>query len=239
MDNQNQTESKNRLCVVFRWLLFLPAAFLIANVVNLFLGLLVTFWDSVSAFVFSFVFVFSAGWLVPAQNTKVAIVLFLIITLLVILSFIPIPGVVGFSESLRPGQLAITVSHILGALYAMFLIPAFTIRGATVERLWKQTTVLGTILMLFGGILSIVGFIIIITCQTRQELTNLLLQLEGFIIIITCQPWVTFFTGIIVLGIGIITKLFPYVHLFLRAQKAKKNAPHLIQELKEQSPKDG
>jgi hypothetical protein len=178
---------------------------------------LVTFWDSVSAFVFSFVFVFSAGWLVPAQNTKVAIVLFLIITLLVILSFIPIPGVVGFSESLMPGQLAITVSHILGALYAMFLIPAFTIRGATVERLWKQITVLGTILMLFGGILSIVGFIIIITCQT----------------------WTTFFTGIIVLGIGIITKLFPYVHLFLRAQKAKKNAPHLIQELKEQSPKDG
>jgi len=221
MDNQNQPEIKNKPTAL-RWLIFLPAAVLIAFVVNLLLGLLLikigfqnqTFLDGVSAFVFSFSFVFSAGMLAPAKHTKVATILFVIIILLAILSFIlAILGVEVFAERTMPGRLSIPVSQILGALYAMFLVPPFAIRGTTLERLRKEIVALGTTVMVFGGILSIVGLIIGITVRT----------------------WATFFIGVIVLGMGIVTELFPYIHLFLRVQKAKKMAPYLIQELKEQS----
>lgn len=210
MDNQNQTEIKNKPSA-FRWLIFLPAAVLIATAVNLLVGLLLikigfqnqTFLDSVSAFVFSFLFVFSAGILTPAKHTKVATIFFVIIILLAILSFIlAILGVAVFAERTMPSRLSVSALQILGALYAMFLVPPFTIRGTTLERLWKETVALGTIVMLFGGILSIVGLII------------------G----ITVRAWATFFIGIIVLGMGIVTELFPYIHLFLRVQKAKRMA---------------
>jgi len=210
---ENQIEIKNRPSV-FRWLIFLPAAFLIATVVNLILGLLLikigfqnqTFLDSLSAFVFSFLFVFSAGLLAPAKNTKIATILFVIITLLAILSFIlSILGVKVFVERAMPSQLSIPIFQILGALYALFLIPSFTIRGTTLERLWKEIITLGIIVMLFGGILAVVGLIIGITVRT----------------------WTTFFIGVIVLGVGIVTELFPYIHLLLRIQKAKKDGPTL------------
>jgi len=221
MDNQNQTEIKNKSSA-FRWLIFLPAAILIATVVNLLLGLLLikigfqnqTFLDVVSAFVFSFLFVFSAGMLAPAKHTKVATILFVIITVLAILSFIlAILGVKVFAERTMPGRLSIPVLQILGALYAMFLVPPFTIRGTTLERLWKEIVALGINVMVFGGMLSIVGLFIGIIVRT----------------------WATFFIGVIVLVMGIVTELFPYIHLFLRVRKVKKMAPYLIQELKEKS----
>jgi 4-amino-4-deoxy-L-arabinose transferase-like glycosyltransferase len=208
MDNQNQTEIKNKPNA-FRWLIFLPAAVLIAIVINLLLGLLLikigfqnqTLLDGVSAFVFSFLFVFSVGMLAPTKQTKVATILFMIIILLAILSFIlAILGVEVFAERTMPSRLSIPVLQILGALYAVFLVPPFTIRGTTLERLWKEIVALGITVMIFGGILSIVGLIIGITVRT----------------------WATFFIGIIVLGMGIVTELFPYIHLFLRFQKAKR-----------------
>jgi hypothetical protein len=208
MDNQNQTEIKNKPNI-FRWLIFLPSAVLIAIVVNLLLGLLLikigfqnqTLLDGVSAFIFSFLFVFSVGMLAPTKQTKVATILFVIIILLAILSFIlAILGVEVFAERTMPSRLSIPLLQILGALYAVFLVPPFTIRGTTLERLWKEIVALGITVMIFGGILSIVGLIIGITVRT----------------------WATFFIGIIVLGMGIVTELFPYIHLFLRFQKAKK-----------------
>jgi hypothetical protein len=222
---ENQTEIKNKPSA-FRWLIFLPAAVLIATAVNLLLGLLLivigfqnqTFLDGVSAFVFSFLFVFSAGILAPAKHTKVATIFSVIITLLAILSFIlAILGVEVFAERTMPGRLSIPVLQILGALYAMFLVPLFTIRGTTLEQLWREIVALGTTVMVFGGILSIVGLIIGITVRI----------------------WTTFFIGFIVLGMGIVTELFPYIHLFLRFQKTKKITPHFIQELlKEQSKRE-
>jgi uncharacterized protein YacL len=141
-----------------------------------------------------------------------------IITLLAILSFIlAILGVEVFAERTMPGRLSIPVLQILGALYAMFLVPLFTIRGTTLEQLWREIVALGTTVMVFGGILSIVGLIIGITVRI----------------------WTTFFIGFIVLGMGIVTELFPYIHLFLRFQKTKKMTPHFIQELlKEQSKRE-
>ena len=204
MDNQNQPEIKNKPSV-FRWLIFLPVAILIAIVVNLLLGLLLikigfqnqTFLDSVSAFVFSFLFVFSAGMLAPAKHTKVATILFVIITLLAILSFIlAILGVEVFAERTMPGRLSIPVLQILGVLYAMFLVPCFTTRGTTLERLWREIIALGTTVVVFGAILLIVGLIV------------------GII----AGSWTTLSVGVVVLGIGTITWLFPYIHLFLRVK---------------------
>ena len=221
MDNRKQTESKNKPSV-FRWLIFLPAAVLITVIVNLLLGLLLIkigfqnqiFLDGVSAFVFSFLFVFSAGILAPAKHTKIATTLFVTIVLLAILSFILATlGVEVFAERTMPDRLSIPIFQILGALYAIFLIPPFTICGTTLDQLWREIVALGTIVVVFGGMLSIVGLIVGITTRT----------------------WATFFIGVIVLGIGTVTEVFPYIHLFLRAQKVKKMAPHLIQELKEQS----
>lgn len=204
MDNQNQTSVKNKTSI-FRWLIFLPVAILIAIVVNLLLGLLLikigfqnqTFLDGVSAFVFSFLFVFSAGVLAPTKRDKVILILFGIIVFLAILSFIlAILGVEVFTERTMPDRLSIPVLQILGALYAMFLVPCFTTRGTTLERLWREIIALGTTVVVFGAILLIVGLIV------------------GII----AGSWTTLSVGVVVLGIGTITWIFPYIHLFLRVK---------------------
>lgn len=203
--NQNQTTVKNKTGI-FRWLIFLPLAILIAVVVNLLLGLILvgvgfhnqTFLDGVSAFVVTFLFVFSAGVLAPTKRDKVTLILFGIIVFLAILSFIlAILGVEVFTERTMPDRLSIPVLQILGALYAMFLVPCFTTRGITLERLWREIIALGTTVVIFGGILLIVGIIV------------------GII----AGSWTTLSVGVVVLGIGTITWLFPYIHLFLRVKR--------------------
>lgn len=212
---------KNQICVphVFHWLIFLPVAVLIAIVINLLSGLLLimigfqnqTFLDGVAAFIFCFMFVFSAGMLAPSKHTKVATILFVIIALLAILSFVLAAlGVEVFAERAMPDRLSIPVFQFLGALYAVFFVPPFSIRGTTLEQPWKDIIALGTTVMIFGGILAIVGLIIGINTQT----------------------WATFFIGAVVLSIGIVTELFPYIHLFLRVRKAKNMASDLFQEYK-------
>lgn len=202
MDNQNQTSVKNKTGI-FRWLIFLPLAILIAVVVNLLLGLILigvgfqnqTFLDGMGAFVGTFLFVFSAGVLAPTKRDKVTLILFGIIVFLAILSFIlTILGVEVFAERTMPNSLSIPVLQILGALYAVFLVPCFTTRGTTLERLWREIIALGTTVIVFGAILLIVGLVV------------------GII----AGSWTTLFVGVVVLGIGTITWLFPYIHLFLR-----------------------
>lgn len=212
---------KNKMSI-FRWLVFLPLAVLVAIIINLLLGLILirvgfqnqTFLDGVSAFVFSFLFVFSAGFFAPSKHSRVAIILFGIIVFLAILSFILATlGVEVFTERAMPSRLSIPILQILGALYAMFLVPPLTTRGTTLEQLWKEIIALGTTVIILGGIISIAGLIIgIIT-----------------------MGWVTLSVGAVVLGIGIITWFFPYIHLFLRVRRLEKIAPSLIQELKTQS----
>lgn len=221
MDNQDQIRVKNKTSI-FRWLIFLPLAFLVAVVVNLVLGLILlgvgfqnqTFLDGVSAFVFSFLFVFSAGVFAPSKRARVTMILFGIIILLAILSFIlAILGVEVFAERVMPNRLSIPVLQILGALYAVFLVPSLTTRGTILERLWREIIALGTTVVIFGGILSIVGLIVRIIAGT----------------------WTTLSVGVVVLGVGIITWLFPYIHPLLRVRRFKKMEPYLIQELGAQS----
>lgn len=220
MNNQNKIRVKSKWDIL-RWTLFLPMALLIAIIGNLLLGLILigvgfgnqVFLDGVSAFVGSFLFVFSAGFFAPFKRTKVIGILFGIIVFLAILSFIlAILGADVFVERVMPSRLSVPVLQILGALYAMFLIPPLTARGTILEQLWKEIVALGVTVMIFGGILLIAGLIIGIIVQT----------------------WTTLFVGIIVLGMGLVTELLPYIHLFWGVQKGKKMASHLIQELKEQ-----
>jgi hypothetical protein len=206
MNNQNQTRGKMS---IFRWLLFLPLALLIAIVGNLLFGLVLirvgfqnqTLLNGVSAFLFSFLLVFFAGVFAPSKRAMVAMTLCGIFALLAILSFIlAILGVGVFTERVMPDRISIPVLQILGALYAAFLVPALTIRGTTLERLWREIIALGTVVTIFGGVLSIAGLIMGIITRT----------------------WTTLAVGTVVLGIGIVTWLFPYIHLFLRVRRIPK-----------------
>jgi len=195
--------------IIIRWILFLPLALLVAIVGNLLFGLGFIgvglqnqiFLNGVSGFIFSFLLVFSAGIFAPSRHAVVAICLGGVLTLLAILSFVlAILGVHGFVERVMPDRLSIPVLQILGALYAVFLVPCFIVPGATLERFWQEVIALGTVVVIFGLILSTTGVIIGIVTRI----------------------WTTFAVGGIVMGMGITTWFFPYVHLFLRARRIRK-----------------
>lgn len=191
-----------------RWLLFFPLALLIATLGNLVVGLAFMgvglrnqiFLNGVSAFVFGFLLVLSCGILAPSKQARIAMVVCGVLASLAMLSFVlAILRVEGFVERIMPDRLSIPVLQILGALYAMFLVPCFTTPGTTLERLWREIISLGVVVMYFGGILSIVGLI-----------------MGG-----VTQAWATLAVGAVVLGIGIATWFFPFVHVFLRVKKIK------------------
>lgn len=211
MDSQSQTSIKNKTSI-FRWIIFLPAAFLIVVIVNLLLGLILVavglqnqiFLNGITSFVGGFLLVFFAGIFAPSKRIKISKIIFGIVVLLAVFSFIfAIFGVEVFAERVMPDRLSIPVFQILGALYAVFLVPSFVIRGTTLEQFWREIIALSTIVIIFGGILSIVGLI------------------TG----IFAQAWTTFFLGVIVLSLGVLTWLFPYFHSFFRIKKFKKSVP--------------
>ena len=141
----------------------------------------------------------------------------MVVLLLSVQSFIfAILGVPIFAERTMPGMLAIPVLQILGALYAIFLVPPFIFRDYSLERLWKEIVALGTSVMIFGVILSIIGLIM------------------GF----TIRMWATFFLGVIVLGMGIITGLFPYIHLFFKTQRAIKRMQSMMKGNRQEQKKE-
>ncbi|HUD18943.1 MAG TPA: hypothetical protein VMR81_00670 [Patescibacteria group bacterium] len=193
---------------IFKWILFLPAAFCIQAIVSILFGLIFygiglknqVLFDSINAFVGAFLFVFFAGYLAPSKKTKVAEIIFWIEISLAILNLVlGFLGVYTFVKMETPNSI-IPVLQVLGALYAVTLVPILTTQGARLDQLWIAIAGLGGLIMFIGGAISILGIII------------------GLF----SNHWMTLSVGAIVLGMGIITWLYPDIHLFLRVRRANK-----------------
>ena len=158
--------------------------------------------DAGSAFLGSFSLAFTAGLIAPSKRGKTTIVVAGVIILLAILSFVLSVGtnIEEFADRPTLDRILIPVAQILGALFAIFLLPPMVVPGATLEDLWREISVLGSIVVLLGILISLVG---------------LLVGLLG-------TTWVGFTTGLGVIVVGAATWLFPLVHLFSRIRKVEK-----------------
>lgn len=193
---------------IFKWILFLPAAFCIQAIVSLLLGMLFigiglknqVFLDGMSAFVGTLLFVFFAGYLAPSKKLKVTEIIFWVTIVFAVLSLVlGFFGVYTFVKMTTPNTI-VPVMQIIGALYAIALVPSFFTKGATLDKLWAEIAGLGGAITFIGGAISILGLIL------------------GLII----KNWSTLSIGTIVLGMGIITWLYPYIHLYLGARRVKR-----------------
>ncbi|MCH8343921.1 MAG: hypothetical protein IH983_08030 [Planctomycetes bacterium] len=190
-----------------RWVLFLPLALGAAVLGSFVFSLLAavfhnqTVINGVGAFVFTFLFVFSAGLLAPSKRSQLAMAVGAVLAVLAILSFLlALLGVEVFAERGMPDQLSIPVLQVLGVLYAIFLVPPCTVPGTTRERFWREIIALGAVVTMLGLVLAVAGLV------------------TGMI----TRSWATLAVGGVVLAMGVATWLFPHVHLTLRLGRMPK-----------------
>lgn len=193
---------KPNLKVLLRWITLLPFSFLIMILINLFLGIILIsiglnnqiFLDSVSAFVGIFSLTFFTGYFAPAHKIKTTKIVSLAVIILAILSLIlGIVGVFTLVKMETPNSI-VPILQILGATYAETLIPYFTIKTISPDQLWPKLAGLGAVLTFLGITTSAIGLIL------------------GLINV----GWTLFSIGIVILGFGFTTWLYPYIHLLLR-----------------------
>jgi len=164
--------------------------------------------DAGSAFFGPFAGAFAGGLIAPTKRTKTTVVLASVIVFLALLSFVlsVATNLEGFADRRTLDKVLVPVSQILGALYAVFLLPPAVTRGATLEQLWKEVIALGTVVIFIGILISAVGVLV------------------GFL----GQTWVGLATGLGVFVLGAVTWLFPYCHLFFRARRTRRAIDELF-----------
>ena len=213
MNNKSQTQTKeNKIWSVLGWILFLPAAFGVQAVISLSLGILFigigfrnqVFLDSVSAFVGTLFFTVLVGYFAPSKKIRVSEVVFWIISILAVLSFIlGLLGVYTFVDMETPHGI-IPVLQILGAFYAVVLVPPLTIQGTTYDRLMGKIAGMGGGVTGLGGVVSALGLAL------------------GIIV----SNWTTLVVGTVILGLGIVTWLIPWIWLYFITVRARKIVEH-------------
>jgi len=201
---------------VFRWLMVVPGALLAMMPGSLAGGIALKIFgsqslmDAGSAFFGSFALAFTAGLIAPSRRGKTTLVFASIIAFLALLAFILSVGsnVEGFADRRTLDKILIPVAQILGALYALFLLPPIVIPSTTLEQLWREIISLGITVVLFGILISLVGLLLGLLART----------------------WVGLTTGLGVLALGAATWLFPFIHLFLRFRRFQANMGELLRE---------
>lgn len=192
---------------IFRWLIMVPGALCALMLGSIIGGIALSMFgsqsltDAGSAFLGPFAFAFTVGLLAPSGRSKTTLVFACVFVFLALLNFILSVGtnIEGFADRCALDKILIPVSQILGALYAISLLPAIIISGTSLEPLWRSLITLGVVVLLLGILISTAG---------------LLVGLFG-------PTWVGFTTGLGVLVIGAATWLFPFCHLFLRFRRAE------------------
>lgn len=199
---------------VFRWLMVIPGAVIALMVASLAGGIVLSifgnqsFTDAGSAFFGPFAGAFAGGLIAPTKRTKTTVVLASVIVFLALLSFVLAlaTNLEGFADRSTLDKVLVPVSQILGALYAVFLLPPTVTRGTTLEQLWKEVITLGVTVVLIGVVISAAGVLV------------------GFF----GQTWVGVTTGLGVFVVGAVTWLFPYCHLFFRARRMRRAMDELL-----------
>ena len=164
--------------------------------------------DAGSAFFGSFALAFAGGLIAPSRKSKTTLVFASVIVFLALLAFVlsVLSNLEGFADRRTLDKVLIPVAQILGALYALFLLPPMVIPRTTLEQLWREIIALGTTVVLLGILISLVGLLVGLLART----------------------WVGLTTGLGVLAIGSATLLFPWIHLFLRFRRFEANMGDLL-----------
>lgn len=184
-----------------RWVLLLPGAVLTGVLGSLAGGVAAMVFgqsamDTTSAFLGSFMFTFVAGLIAPSWRAKTTSVAATLVAILAIGTFLlsSFSTIQEFATLSVRERVLTPVAQILGALYALFLLPPLVTAGTTLERLWREFIPLSGIVALFGFVLAFAG---------------VLAGLLG-------RGWFSLAVGIGVMVLGALTWLFPLVHMNLR-----------------------
>jgi hypothetical protein len=201
---------------VFRWLMLVPGSIFAMMLGSLAGGIAFTIFrsqslmDAGSAFFGSFALAFVAGFIAPSKRSKTTLVFACVITFLAVLAFIlsVCSNIEGFADRPTLDKVLIPVAQIMGALYALFLLPPVVIPGTTLQELWKEINALGITVVLFG----------------------ILIILAGLLVGLLARTWVGLTTGLGVFTIGFLTWLFPFIHLFLRLRPALRSVAKMEEQ---------
>jgi len=199
---------------LLRWVLLLPGAVICGMLGSLAGGITASVFgqsavDTTGAFVGTFAFVFATGMIAPARGREVSVGAAALATAVAFVTFAlsMFTTVEAFSQLSVRGKVLTPVAQLLGALYALFLLPPLVTARSTLERLWREIVALGTVVATFGAIVVLVGTVI---------------GLLG-------RGWIGLTVGLGVVLLGSVTWLFPFLHLTLRVSKAQSTIERQIQ----------
>jgi hypothetical protein len=199
---------------LLRWLLLLPGAMLSGMVGSLAGGIAATLFgqaaiDTAGAFLGTFAFVFAAGFIAPSHRGKVSLGAASLVAVLALGTFVlgVSTTIEEFAELSSRAKVLTPIAQLLGALYAVFLLPPLVTPGTTLDRLWREIVALGTIVAMFGGVVALAGAVV---------------GLLG-------RGWMGLTVGLGVLLLGAVTWLAPFLHLTLRVNRAQATIERQIQ----------
>jgi MFS family permease len=188
-----------------RWILLLPVALLAGIAGSLVGGIVASPFgqaaaDTGSALVGPFAFVFAAGLVAPSRRQEVSIVAAALVAILALGTFLlsTLTSVEEFAALPQRARILSPIAQFLGALYAPFIFAPF-VTGATLGTLWREVFSLGTLTAMFGVSLAVAGLVV---------------GLVGY-------GWFVLAVGGGVVGLAVVTWLFPIIHPLLRLRKAE------------------
>jgi len=194
-----------------RWVLIAPGALAALMVGSLAGGIALSlfgllgqdFADTGSAFAGPLAFVFACCLIAPTQKHTVGLLAAVLITLLAIGTVVlsNFSTIEEFAKLSARARVVSPTAQVLGALYALFLgLPCLS-PGTLLEALWREMRALGLLVMLLGILLAAVG--------------------SGFAL--AGYGWLGFMTGASVVLIGLLTWMFPFIHLYSKVNSIQKN----------------
>jgi hypothetical protein len=167
--------------------------------------------DTAGAFFGCFAFVCGAGVIAPSYRGKVIRGATSLIALLALFGFVVSVFMPGESLPLLSARAKILtpVAQLLGALYALFILPLLVTANVTLDRVWREILALGVIVVWYGALVGIVGFVA---------------GLFGY-------AWNGLWVGLSVLLVGVLTWLFPWIHRGTRMNKIQAQMVRHLEEL--------
>jgi len=207
---------------ILRWIVVVPLVLLAGMSGSLLGGIALSVFgnqvaiDAGSAFWGCFALVFAAGLIAPTKRDKTTLVFAGLIALLAIISLVlsVATSLEGVADRSPLQKILIPVCQILGGLYAAFLLPP---PGTSLDLRWQLINVLGMVVICFGIVIS----------------------LGGFVVRVFAGSWAGVATGLGVIALGAATWLFPFAHVLLRMmilEAALKN--NLMSQRNNSSPKE-
>ena len=65
-----------------------------------------------------------------------------------------------FAQLSARAKILTPIAQLLGSLYALFILPPLVTPGTTLERLWREIVALGSVVVMCGVFVSLVGVVV-------------------------------------------------------------------------------